>query len=503
MKSDTAGRCAREKDHHSLTGSSNDVGAAPLVTLCHPQSSRANRLCSVLGEALPIVQEPDLESLARSCRDQTTRILVLPVEWPESPSSHDLRADTALLRFIREHRQRFAIIVYADTTQLPVGVYCRALCAGARRIFNEAAPTFPEDLCRHLQQLVRDHQAQCEEEKKLTGIFENFGLIGQSPGLREVFRRAIRASHFSDLPVLILGETGTGKQRLAEAIHRLDVKRGQKPFLTVNCSAISKTLAESELFGHVKGAFSGAGSEREGHFRAANEGTLFLDEIGELDRELQPKLLRVLQERRLLPVGADYEHAVDLRVIAATNRTLEQMVAAGQFRDDLYQRLNVFRIQIPPLRERTEDIYVQARHLLRIHQQSSDRPVLDLAPGVREALRTLPWEGNTRQLENLIRETLAFKEEGTLIHLEDLPVWALEKLAGHSQPRGGPAHEPWEEKTLPLPKALAAYERRLLQSLLAKHGGNRTRTAAELGLTPRTLYNKLKKHGLGLDATES
>ena len=148
--------------------------------------------------------------------------------------------------------------------------------------------------------------------------------------MREVFRRAVKASHFSDLPVLILGETGTGKQRLAEAVHALDLCRRDKPFVTVNCGALSKTLAESELFGHAKGAFSGASGERKGLFRAANGGTLMLDEIGELDLELQPKLLRVLQERRLLPVGEDYEHPIDVRVIAATNRPLETMIAEEQ-----------------------------------------------------------------------------------------------------------------------------------------------------------------------------
>ncbi len=468
------------------------------VILCDPEPARSRRMLGFEAHGFRVVHETTLDSLRPRCRDQRPVAVALPLNWPVESDARNTDTDTPALTFIRAHRHQFPIVVYADTTNMPVGVYCRALCAGAQQVFNESVASFPEDLMRYLRRLVHDSRDRAENEKELTELFAECGLIGQSPALHEVFRRAVKASQFHDLPVLIGGETGTGKQRLAEAIHRLDSKRNQKPFLTVNCSAIAKNLAESELFGHVKGAFSGAGTERPGLFRAANGGTLFLDEVGELDLDLQPKLLRLLQEQRLLPVGADQEHAVDLRVIAATNRSLEKMVQSGAFREDLYHRLRVFQIHIPPLRERPGDIGAQARHFLRMHQPHRQQPISDLAPLVLEALRSLPWDGNTRQLENLIREAVTWKDHGTLLQVEDLPTWALEALAGAvlSESLPGPAPGATLLEHLSLSNAMSAYERDLLKALLEKHGGNRTRAAVELGLTPRTLYNKLKKHRL-------
>ncbi|MBI3464696.1 MAG: sigma 54-interacting transcriptional regulator [Planctomycetes bacterium] len=278
-----------------------------------------------------------------------------------------------------------------------------------------------------------------EKHKQLVSLFGEHGLIAQSLSMLGVFQRAVQAIEFSDLPVLLLGETGTGKQLLAEAVHQLDRKRSGSPCRTLNCSSISKTLAESELFGHTKGAFSGAESDRLGLFRSAHGGTVILDEIAELDLKLQPKLLRVLQEGLVLPVGSDQEQRVDVRVIAATNRPLEQMVATGRFRADLYQRLNVFPIQIPPLRERPEDLEVQARHFLSQRQKQPPLPsggegwgegrVTGLSPRVLELLRLLPWEGNTRQLDSLMREILAHQPRGPLVELEDLPRSLLHTLA--------------------------------------------------------------------------
>ncbi len=290
-----------------------------------------------------------------------------------------------------------------------------------------------------VERLTLDQQAQFREQEQLGEIFAGHGLLAASAAMRDVFRRAVKASHFSDLPVLILGETGTGKQRLAEAIHALDPRRGDKPFVTINCGALSKTLAESDLFGHVRGAFSGAAGERKGLFRAANGGTLMLDEVGELDLDLQPKLLRVLQERRLLPVGEDYEHPIDVRVIAATNRPLEAMVAQGRFREDLFQRLNVFRVQLPALRERPEDVELQAHHFLAQYQVGRAARVTGFGSRVMEALRSLPWEGNTRQLENVIRETLAHHDgASTTLELTDLPRWVFEKIAASPPPPAPP-----------------------------------------------------------------
>jgi anti-anti-sigma factor len=474
------------------------------VALCDPRPDYADLLTIALMQDLPITRYSSLDELERNCRRDLPAAIALPLQWPGA-----VEYDPAVLGFIREFGRHVAIVVYADTNRLSIESYSRALAAGARQVVHEETHTFVEDLRQTLTRLVSDHLAHLEEQEHLTALFAQHGLIGASPALREVFLRAIKASHLSDLPILILGETGTGKQRLAEAIHALDQRRGQRPFVTVNCSAISKTLAESELFGHSRGAFSGAASDRLGLFRAANGGTILLDEVGELDLELQPKLLRVLQERRLLPLGEDFEHPIDVRIIAATNRPLEDMIAQGRFRADLYQRLNVFQVRIPPLRERPDDIECQARHFLLSYQQrKGERTIIDLSPRVVDALKLLPWEGNTRQLENLIRETLAHKQRGQLLQMEDLPRWVLEKIA--STPHAPIPTTTAEKDTdslsqmarqacddgLTLSEAVDEFERRLLLETLKRTGGNRTRTASLLGLNPRSIFNKIKKHKL-------
>jgi DNA-binding NtrC family response regulator len=267
------------------------------VVLHDPDLARARGLLDGLRSFLPVEHIEDFAVLAERCRHQPPAVLALPLHAGVPPTGG---TDTPVLQLIRSQRRHSAIVVYADTSRLPLAAYCRALAAGARHVVHEGAPDFVSVLDRTLRRLWAEHGSRRDEEARLRGLFAPFGLIGRSPGLLTVFRLAEKASRFSDLPVLILGETGTGKQRLAEAIHHLDPRRNRQPFVTINCSAISKTLAESELFGHARGAFSGAGVDRLGLFRSAEGGTLLLDEIGDLDAELQPKLLRVLQERRLL-----------------------------------------------------------------------------------------------------------------------------------------------------------------------------------------------------------
>jgi two-component system, NtrC family, response regulator AtoC len=492
--------------HLSAPGFAGDPATRHLVLVGDPLAVRARRLVQALKEfGLHVDHHANWPGLIRSCAENAPAALALPLHWGPVPDGAgpdgSLAEDAAVLQFIRAHGRQLAVIVYADTTRLPLGLFIRVLVAGAKQVLNERSATFVPNLQQALKRLAHARQAQGEERQQLAELFARHGLIGRSAALQEVFRRAIKASHFSDLPVLLLGETGTGKQRLAEAIHRLDPQRSAQPFLTINCSAINKALAESELFGHARGAFSGAGADRPGLFRAAHGGTLLLDEIGELDRELQPKLLRVLQERRVLPVGADAEHAIDVRSIAATNQPLAEMVAQGKFRGDLYHRLSVFQIRIPPLRERPEDIEMQAQHFLRQCQAGRPVAVTDFDPRVLEVLRLLPWEGNSRQLQNFIREALAHKEPGTVLQMEDLPRWVLEALAqtlehpSHPVSLAGKGERNYP-RGLSLTQAMDEFERGLLQAALEKNGGNRTRTAAELGLTPRSIFNKIKKHGL-------
>ena len=254
---------------------------------------------------------------------------------------------------------------------------------------------------------------------------KKLGSVGQSQAIMAVFQTVLRVSTLSDVPVLITGETGTGKELLARAIHQLDLKRCHGPFIALNCSASSPGLAESELFGHRRGAFTGADRARKGLIRSAEGGLLFLDEIGELDDALQAKLLRVLQENRVLGVGEDREIDVSVRLIAATNRDLEAMAQQRRFRADLFHRLNVLAIRIPPLRERPADLKLLIEHFMEKHQLLRPGCSLAVSPECTDALAQLRWPGNARQLENMVRWVLVNKEDDAPLNLRELPfdVW--------------------------------------------------------------------------------
>ncbi|HZU34755.1 MAG TPA: sigma-54 factor interaction domain-containing protein, partial [Gemmataceae bacterium] len=328
-------RCTHST-HNSLANHPHYQLAAEAgpVVLFDPDGDRAEHVLAVLrAGGLDVRHEAQFEHIIGSVQEEEPAAVVVP--WPVSAHSARSR-DLDLLEWIRTRGRQTVFLAYAHTNRLPISDYCRPLAAGARQVLCLQSPTFAEDLRDTLLHLIDEHQARLHEKHGLRELFASHGLVGRSSALQEVFRRALRASHFNDLPVMILGDTGTGKQRLAEAIHAIDPRRADKPFLTLNCSAIHKSLAESTLFGHARGAFSGSTGDRLGVFRAAHGGTLLLDEIGELDLELQPKLLRVLQEQRVVPVGEDYEHPVDVRIITATNRPLAEMVRDGRFREDLF-----------------------------------------------------------------------------------------------------------------------------------------------------------------------
>jgi DNA-binding NtrC family response regulator len=272
---------------------------------------------------------------------------------------------------------------------------------------------------------------------EISELFAQLGIVGQSPALQAVFRQALRAAYLSDVPALIVGPSGTGKRRLAEAIRALDPRRSGRACLTVHCAAIGKTLLESELFAEEPRR----AASRSGLLRRANGGTLLFDKVTELDPALQPRLLRVLNEQQFLPIGEALEHPAGVRIIALADTYLDPLVARGCFLRELCDKLSAIHIRIPPLRERPEDIAHQARHFLRLHQRTTDRRVLDFELGVLEALKCLPWEGNTRQLENLVRETLARKHRGTMIKREDLPQRVREALGQLPSPIPNPGQD--------------------------------------------------------------
>ncbi|MBU6409894.1 MAG: PEP-CTERM-box response regulator transcription factor [Verrucomicrobia bacterium] len=325
--------------------------------------------------------------------------------------------------------------------------------------------------CFHIAQLEREHRKMQQLLQENT--FE--GMLGVSPAMQGVFN-AIRKVATADAPVLILGESGTGKEMAARAIHQQS-GRTDGPFAAINCSAIPETLLESELFGHEKGAFTGAHARRQGRIEMANGGTLFLDEIGEVPLPLQVKLLRFLQEQVIERVGGREQIRIDARIIAATNADLKKSMGAGKFREDLFYRLAVVQLKMPPLREREGDIHFLAQSFLKRYATAKSGLTFD-----REALRALmdySWPGNVRELENRVRRAVIMAN-GKRLTVQDL------ELPTHSAPT----------KPVSLKDAREAVERDMVQNALQRHSGKIAAAAAELGISRPTLYELMEKLGI-------
>jgi len=328
------------------------------------------------------------------------------------------------------------------------------------------------------------------ELRRLTGL-DN--IIGQSPKMRAIFD-LIQTIAPQTSRVLITGESGTGKELVARAIHENSL-RAQAPFITINCGAFPETLLESELFGYMKGAFTGANENRVGLFQAAHGGTLFMDEIGNMSLTMQVKLYRVLQEGKVRPIGSTEETDVDVRIIAATNKEFEKEIAEGRFREDLYYRLSVIPIQLPALRERREDIPLLARHFLERFRKSMEKPIEGLSPESVRRLEAYDWPGNVRELENTMERAVAL-ETGTEISLRVLP----DRIAGYSSATasGGTAAaaSAFPVEGLDFEKEIAEAERRYLQAALEKSDGVRTKAADLLKISYRSFRHYAKKHNL-------
>jgi len=330
------------------------------------------------------------------------------------------------------------------------------------------------------------------------------GIIGSSPALREVYKILEKVAP-TDSTVLVTGESGTGKELLVRALHK-NSKRHSQPFVPINCGAIPRELLESELFGHEKGAFTHAIRSRPGRFELADGGTIFLDEIGEMDLSLQVKILRALQEKEIERVGGTSTKKVDVRVVAATNRDLEIEVAAGRFREDLFYRLNVIPLHLPPLRERGEDVMALAEHFLCGFCKTRERKLMTLGAQAKAMLAGYSWPGNVRELENFM-ERLSILCEGPQVTPEDLPE-KIQRAAG-LEPKAAPQAESaapqgfrWPElkdmrdKAQGLKEFLDEIEERLLHEALAEAAGVKNQAAELLGIKRTTLIEKLKKRNL-------
>jgi two-component system response regulator HydG len=319
---------------------------------------------------------------------------------------------------------------------------------------------------------------------------QGFGeLIGTSGAMRKVYELIDRVAGTS-ASVLITGESGTGKELVARALHERSSRRSA-PFVAVNCSALPEALLESELFGHARGAFTDARTARRGLFLQADGGSLFLDEIGDLPFGLQPKLLRVLQERKLRPVGGDVETAVDVRLIAATNRDLETAVEERRFREDLFFRINVVQVQLPPLRARGGDVLLLAQKFVERMAAASGRSVHGLTARAAERLMEYPWPGNVRELQNCIERAVALTR-GEEIDAGDLP----DKIAGYRP--SAPLELDGPADLVPLEEVERRYILRVVEALR----GNKSMAAKVLGLDRRTLYRKLERYGVPTEITD-
>ncbi len=401
---------------------------------------------------------------------QTRRPLVVAdalhdAEWSSSASVVNLRLQSVMCAPLLARGEVFGAIYLGNDS--------------VRSLFDERSletlTVFASQASLLLQNalLLRDLRRENEALREAIESRRYGELVGAGPSMREVYRRIEKVAP-TDVTVLVQGETGTGKELVAREIHRRS-SRAAGPFVAVNCAAIPEGLLESELFRHVRGAITGAVASRPGRFQAASGGTLFLDEIGEMPPSLQVKLLRAIQERVVQRVGDSRPEPVDIRVVGATNRNLEEEVRAGRFREDLYYRLHVVTISLPPLRERGDDVTVLARWFLQRYAAEFDSRARSFAPWAMAALRRHAWPGNIRELENRVKKA-AVLAEGPLVAAEDLDLRA-----------DAP------DTTLPLSDAIEDFRKRYINETLDRNGGNRTKTAKDLDVDPRTIFRHLEK----------
>lgn len=345
-------------------------------------------------------------------------------------------------------------------------------------------PFCPEKVELIIRNLVEHHNLVEENislRRKVEDRYSFEGIIAKSPKMTKIFE-LIKTVAPTNTTVLITGESGTGKEIIARAIHSQS-QRHDKPFIVTSCAALPETLLESELFGYEKGSFTGAVERRKGKFEAADKGTLFLDEIGEIDANTQVHLLRALEEKKITRIGSNEEIEVDVRIVAATNKSLRTLIEQGKFRDDLYYRLNVVTIDLPPLKSRREDILPLAEHFLKKYAKQNNSSVRGFSPEVVEFMLDYDWRGNVRELENMVERGVVLSK-GKAITLAEFP----QELTAQAPAEG---------------KTLEALEKNHIQKVLEETGGNIARTARLLGIHRMTLYNKLKKHNISVNILDT
>ena len=464
-----------------------------LVVDAEPQIHRLVAL--LLGEGYSVDGATDAEQALDHVHHTPYDVILIDTELPEV-SGFDL------LRKIRKLAAELAVILL--TVRATVQAAVQAMRLGA---LDYLSKTVSADELRAAVNRAADHGSLTREVRRLRSEVERarglVRLISESPPMRQLIALVERVAN-SDATVLIIGESGTGKELLSRTIHRIG-PRGDKPFVAFDCSALAPSLLEAELFGHEKGAFTGAGKARRGLFREAHGGTIFLDEIGDIAPSVQNKLLRVLQEREIKPVGGDQFVKVDVRVVAATNKDLKALVAKSAFREDLYWRLAVVPIQVPPLRERREDIPLLAAHILTRRRGAAKtfagaeaRYPTKISPGAMARLGAYHWPGNIREMENVLSRA-AILCDGGEIRSDDLDLVGLSETAAPAGPEielqavDAAAGRPLK---VVVEQAVRSVERQAIGKALELCGGSPTKAAKRLGISRASIYNKIREYSL-------
>jgi len=385
-----------------------------------------------------------------------------------------------LLRTARENAPHTPVIMITGHGSEAAAV--AALKAGAFHYLTK--PFEPEVLASMLRQALMQHKTAIElvalrQKLKTRAEFQN--MIGKSEAMRNVFEQVRMVADTHSI-VLIQGDSGTGKELVAIALHE-GSSRSDKPFLAINCAALPETLVESELFGHAKGAFTGAAAKRTGKFAAADGGSLLIDEIGDMPLHLQPKLLRAIETGRITPLGSNEEIKTDVRIIASTHQDLQELMKQGKFREDLFYRLNVVRIELPPLRERREDIPLLVRSFIDAIASENHRPARDISPEALAALQSYDWPGNVRELRNVLERVVVMSTRET-IEVADLP--APIRQAEYAPPL---------QSLISVGMSLADLEKEAIRQTLERTGGDREQASTILGVSVRTLQRRITKYG--------
>ena len=392
-----------------------------------------------------------------------------------------------LLKIVKEEHPRLTVIMVTGFGSIKTAV--EAMRLGAHDYLTK--PCNNDELLIKIGRAIADlnKTAEIERLRSLLDAETDFGnIVSQNDRVKKVFKQ-VRQVADTDVTVLVLGETGTGKELLAKAIH-LNGRRKSKPFLAVQCSALPETLLESELFGHERGAFTGAQRLRPGKFEEADGGTVFLDEIGDIPINLQTKLLRVLQEKQVTRLGSNDPRELDVRIIAATNRDLEAMTAGGLFREDLLYRINVFPVTLPPLRDRLDDIPLLAEHFLKKHRSLTGNPLKGFSPSCIHDMMNYAWRGNIRELENLIKRAI-ITTEGEIITRLDIRGTPEEARAGVESPLT--TSIPYKAY---VDQVLRDAEKKYLMRMLEESHGNMNEVARKMDVDRKTIYRKISEFGI-------